>query len=279
MQKKIGIIGCGTIGSELAFAVDNGKIKNASLVALFDTVSSAAKNLRYKLSNSNPFTFSKFSQFISSATFKEADIIIEAASQAAVKKFAKRILLSNKSLMIMSTGALSDSSLLRELSYTMLKHTGNIYIPSGAIAGIDAIRSVRHLLGSVMLTTTKNPKALVSAPFFSSSNIRIDKIMKRTLLYQGNAVDAIKKFPANVNVAVVLSLAGIGVKKTIVRIIADPTTDLNQHEIVAKGQFGEISIVVRNNPSPNNPKTSFLAALSAIECLRTICDDRIKIGT
>jgi aspartate dehydrogenase len=279
MHKKIGIIGCGTIGSELAFAVDNGKVKNASVVLLFDTVSSAAKNLKHRLGNSNPITFSKFSQFISSTTFKETDIIIEAASQAAVKKFAKRILLLNKSLMIMSAGALSDGSLVRELSSAMEKHTGNIYIPSGAIAGIDAIRSVKHLLGSVMLTTTKNPKALAGAPFFSYTNIRIDKIMKRTLLYQGNAIDAIKKFPANVNVAMVLSLAGLGAKKTIVRIIADPATDLNQHEIVAKGPFGEISIVVRNSPSPNNPKTSFLAALSAVECLRTICDDRIKIGT
>lgn len=279
MQKKIGIIGCGTIGTELGLAVDSGKITNATLVVLFDTINTAAENLKFKLRNSNPLTYSKFSQFISSTTFEEADIIIEAASQAAVKKYAKRILQLNKSLMIMSVGALSDSSLLGDLTQTLAKNKCNIYIPTGAIAGIDAIRSVRYLLDSVTLTTTKNPKALVGAPYFNSTNIRIDKITKKTVLYYGNAADAIKRFPANINVAVALGLAGIGIEKTVVRIIADPNTDLNQHEIVAKGRFGEISVIVRNNPSPNNPKTSFLAALSAIECLRAICDDRIKIGT
>jgi aspartate dehydrogenase len=74
-------------------------------------------------------------------------------------------------------------------------------------------------------------------------------------------------------------LAGIGIERTKVRIIADPYTDVNQHEITANGKFGEMTIVVRNKPSPNNPKTSFLAVLSAIECLRSICDDVIRIGT
>src|SRR5215475_9979893 len=182
-MQKIGIVGCGTIGTEIASAIDAGNVKNASLVVLFDRLSSPPKKLRKKLPNSNPLAFSKLSEFFSSAALSEADIIVEAASKHAVKQLAKRILTLNKSLVIMSTGALSDSSLLNELSSTLDNHMGKIYIPTGAIAGIDAIRSVRNLLDSVTLTTTKNPKALVDAPFFNSTNIRIDKIKKKTLLY------------------------------------------------------------------------------------------------
>jgi aspartate dehydrogenase len=152
-------------------------------------------------------------------------------------------------------------------------------VPSGAIAGIDAIRSVRHIADSISLTTKKSPKALAGAPFFTTRNVSLDNITKVTEIYEGPAVEAVKLFPANVNVAAVLSLAGIGVEKTTVRILADPEATTNQHEIVATGSFGEIKISVNNVTAPGNPKTSFLAVLSAIECLRSICEDGIRIGS
>ena len=279
MQKKIGIIGCGTIGRELALAIDKSSVGDAALVFLFDTITNASSNLRDSLVNNNPSIFSRFSHLTSSQSFKQADIVVEAASQEAVRAFAKKIVSTNKSLMIMSTGALSDSHLVDALYNAVTKHDGRIYIPTGAIAGIDAICSVRHLLDFVMLTTTKNPKALAGAPFFKLRNIRPESINKKTLLYEGNASDAAKMFPSNVNVAVVLSLAGRGTRNTRVRVIADPCATRNEHEITARGKFGEISIVISNAPSPSNPKTSFLASLSAIECLRRICDDKIRIGT
>jgi aspartate dehydrogenase len=279
MQKRIGVIGCGTIGSELALAIDKSQIKNAVIVFLYDTITNASLILKDKLHNNDPSLFSKFSQLISSSSYNKADIIVEAASQSAVKKFAKKIVSSNKSLMIMSTGALSDSKLLEELYAATKKNDSRIYIPTGAIAGIDAICSTKHLLDSVMLTTTKNPKALANAPFFNLKNIKFENIKKRTLLYDGNAEAAVKMFPTNINVAVILGLAGIGTRRTRVRVIADPHTNRNEHEIIAKGRFGEISIVVSNIPSRRNPRTSFLASLSAIECLRRICEDNIRIGT
>lgn len=279
MQRRIGIIGCGTIGTELALAIDKSHVKNAVIVFLFDSITNASLDLRDKLFKNYPSVFSKFSQLISSSPFKEADIIVEAASQAAVKTFAKKIVSSNKSLMIMSTGALSDAHLLKELYNTVVKHDSHIYFPTGAIAGIDALCSVKQHLDFVMLTTTKNPKSLAGAPFFDLTNIKPETIRKRKLLYNGNASNAIKMFPTNINVAVLLSLAGVGTEKTRVRVIADPNIDRNEHEIIARGKFGEILIVVGNVPSPSNPKTSYLASLSAIECLRRICDDKIRIGT
>ena len=215
----------------------------------------------------------------SSPEFKNADIVIEAASQAAAKNFSRRVVEHKKDLLLMSVGALADELFLSELLNVVSMYGNHIYIPSGAIAGIDAIKSVKGMLDSVTLTTTKNPRALAGAPFFNSDPTRLNSMKKKTLVYEGTAADAVNKFPANINVAAVLSLAGIGTQETKVKIIADPHITLNQHQIEAAGAFGEIAITVRNIPSPNNPKTSFLAVLSAIECLRSICTPGIKVGT
>jgi aspartate dehydrogenase len=279
VSRGVGIIGCGTIGTELALAIDSGRVKNASIVALFDGVNQVALSLQYRLRNNNPRTFTDFEEFISSSSFRDTDIIVESASQDAIKRFSKKIVENGKSLIVMSVGALSDPPFLSELLDIASHNSARIYVPTGAIAGIDAVRSVKHLLDSVSLTTTKNPKALADAPFFNISGIDLYAITKKTLIYEGPAADAVKKFPTNVNVAAILSLAGIGLEKTKVKIIVDPYTNINQHEIIASGKFGEMIVSVRNLPSPTNPKTSFLAILSAIECLRSVCDDGIRIGT
>lgn len=274
LARKVGLLGCGTIGSHLALAVDSNKVANASLVALFDVYESSVRGLRAKL-HASPKTYSDFDGFLSSGV----DIVVEAASQDATREFGKSILEAGKDLMIMSVGALADSSFLAELLQAAARKGCRIYVPTGAIAGIDAIRSVRRLLSSVTLTTTKSPEALAGAPFFETSKIKLDEITASTIIYEGTAANAVTAFPANVNVAAVLSLAGMGVDKTKVRIIADPNATTNQHEIVATGSFGEIRITVNNVPTPGNPKTSYLAVLSAIECLRSICDDGMRIGS
>ena len=273
-NKKVGLLGCGTIGSQLAIAVDTGSVANASLASLFDIAENSIQRLASKL-QSNPNTYSEFGEFISS----NIDVVVETASQSAVRKFGRKILEAGKDMMIMSVGALAQGNLLSEFLQIGSTNGCRIYIPSGAIAGIDAIKSVKHLLESVTLTTTKNPKALANAPFFETSEIKLEGIKEKMLIYEGHASEAVKAFPANVNVAAVLSLAGIGAEKTKVRIIADPAATTNQHEIVATGNFGDLRITVNNVPSPGNPKTSFLAVLSAIECLRSICGDGMRIGS
>jgi aspartate dehydrogenase len=275
-KKNVGLIGCGTIGTHLALAIESRTIANASLIGLFDVVDSNAKSLKSKL-KSIPAVYPDFNSFIDSP----ADIIIEAASQEAVRKFGKPIIEASKDLMIMSVGALADTTFLAELLdlAAVRKGRSKIYVPSGAIAGIDAIRSVKHLLDSITLTTTKSPKALAGAPFFATREVNLDIITKVTEIYEGTAAEAVKLFPANVNVAAVLSLAGLGADKTKVRVLVDPHATTNQHEIVATGRFGDIKISVNNVTTPGNPKTSFLAVLSAIECLRSICDDALRIGS
>jgi len=276
---RVSLIGCGAIGSELAVAIDSGKVGSATLVALFDTIEDAAQKLRLRLRNDNVAIFSNFSELTSSSEFKVSDIVIEAASQAAAKNFSKRIVEYKKDLLLMSVGALADELFLSQLLSVVSQNGNHIYIPSGAIAGIDAIKSVKGMLDSVTLTTTKNPRALAGAPFFNSDPTRLNSMKKKTLIYQGTAADALNKFPANINVAAVLSLAGIGIQETNVKIVADPHITVNQHQIEAAGTFGEMAITVRSIPTPNNPKTSLLAVLSAIECLRSICSPGIKVGT
>jgi aspartate dehydrogenase len=275
-KKNVGVVGCGTIGTQLALAIESGNIANASLAGLFDIVNSNARNLKSKL-NSNPEVYFDFDALINSS----ADIIIEAASQQAVRDFGRPIIKANKDLMIMSVGALADTTFLAELLDLAAVTNGHsrIYVPTGAIAGIDAIRSVRNVLDSITLTTTKSPKALAGAPFLEKSRVNLDTITKITTIYEGSAAEAVKLFPANVNVAAILSLAGIGADKTRVRIVVDPKATTNQHEITATGSFGDIKITVNNVTTPGNPKTSFLAILSAIECLRSICNDSIRIGS
>lgn len=121
-------------------------------------------------------------------------------------------------------------------------------------------------LRQVTLTTRKNPKSL---------DVRVDK---ETLLYEGPAREGIERYPKNVNVAATLSLAGIGLDKTRLRIIADPGTDKNIHEIVVEGAFGKFSVIMNNFPSPENPKTSYLAILSAMATLKKLSDP-VEIGT
>ncbi len=272
-MKKIGIIGCGAIGSEIAIAVDRRKV-NAELVALFDVSQDAVNTLASRLQN-KPNVVGNVEEFVTSSM----DAVVEAASQDAVRKYARLVLQNDHDLMVMSIGALLEKNVYDELACIAEEHDRRIYLPTGAIAGIDAIRSVKHLLKEVTLTTTKNPRGLEGAPFFKTHKVDLKRIKKARVIYEGRAEYAVKLFPANVNVAAVLSLAGVGGNKTKVRIVADPKTRVNTHEITAKGSFGEMHFQVKNVPIPTNPKTSYLAILSAIECLRSICDDRISIGT
>jgi len=277
MEKRVGIIGYGSIGKEIIAATSRNEIPNARIVALFDKESTVFNKVDYDTGELN--LFSDFDEFYNSDIYSNIDIIIECASKGAIKEYGKKIIDSKKDLIVLSVGAFSDEKYLIELQNLSNLNNTKILIPSGAIAGLDSIRSVKKYLNTLTIVTTKNPKSLIGAPYFKSSKIRIDEILKETVLFEGNAVDAIELFPANVNVAVSVALAGIGLVKTQVKIVADPTLSVNKHEIVGEGTFGKIQIVVQNIPSPSNPRTSYLASLSAIECLRGLCNENFRIGT
>lgn len=271
--KRIGLLGCGAIGTQIALAINSGQVQ-AELTHIYDYDESKAESLVARL-DKKP-TIVENPHLLSS---NNVDLVVEAASQEAIKNHALSIIQNRKDMMIMSVGALLDESVFDVLFDACHEFKKRIYLPSGAIAGLDAIKSVKSELESVTLVTTKNPKALAGAKFFETKNMDVNSIKEKTTIFEGAAKEAVTLFPANINVAALLSLAGLGSEKTLVKIVADPNTDKNTHQIEASGTFGKISIQVENVPDNTNPKTSKLAILSAIECLRAICSDDIKIGT
>lgn len=205
--------------------------------------------------------------------------MIEAASQEAVRQYAVKILNNNKDLMVMSAGALVDDYLLAEIMKAAKENKRKVYVPSGAIVGLDNIKSASvGQIEEVTLTTRKPPISFKGAPYVEKSKIDLSSLREPLILFEGPAREAVKLFPQNVNVAATLSLAGVGPDKTKVRIIVDPTIKNIIHEIHVKGEFGEIYTKTENRPFPTNPKTSFIAALSAIATLRRISESVI-VGT
>ncbi|MBA7660637.1 L-aspartate dehydrogenase [subsurface metagenome] len=176
----------------------------------------------------------------------------------------------------MSVGGLLGNEDLLDLAK---KKDCKIYLPSGALAGLDGVKSASvGRIDSITLTTRKPPEGLKGAPYIIRNKIDLDAIIKETVIFEGSANEAVEGFPKNINVSAALSLAGIGAEKTRVRIIADPNLKRNIHEVEVKGEFGRLVSRTENLPSPKNPKTSYLACLSAIATLKGIVSS-IKIGT
>ncbi len=181
--------------------------------------------------------------------------------------------------MVMSAAALIEENLFMEISEIAKKNGRKVYVPSGAIVGLDNIKSAAiGNIDQVTLTTRKPPQSFEGAPLVKKRKINLSSLKKPIMLFEGPAGEAVKLFPQNVNVSATLSLASIGPDKTKVRIITDPRTKTISHEIHVKGEFGELQTKTINRPFPTNPKTSFIAALSAIATLRKLSEN-IIIGT
>lgn len=259
---KLGIIGCGAIGSTLAKAAE--EMEEVMEIYLFDKSHTCSRAMAARLSKVKP-----------ALTIEElidnSDMIIEAASQEAVRLFASEVLGSGRDMMIMSVGAFVDDDFRQDLEITAKNNGSRIYLPTGAVCGIDGVTSaVASELEEVQLCSRKPPSAFESVPYLKEKHIELNTIDSPTVLFDGNAREAVKLFPKNINVAATVSLAGIGFERTKVKIIADPNISENRHMIVAKGKFGTLKAEVSNLPSEKNPKTSQLAALSAISALKRI---------
>ena len=261
---KVGIIGCGFIGSELAIFI--GKSGKFRLIGLNDIDKNKVNGLIKKLKNNKP-KFMEVNDLI-----KKCDLIIESASKEVVGEILKNKNLDKrgKKLLIMSTGGLiNNPNLLRKIKNCQ------IYLPSGAIAGLDAIKAVSGRIKSLSLTTTKPVKGLENAPYILKNNIDLKKIRNKKLIFEGRLKDAIDGFPQNTNVAATLFLAS-KFDKIKIQIIADPNIKYHLHEIEAIGDFGIIKATTQNAPS-KNPKTSYLAVLSAMQTIKNI-KNNIRIG-
>lgn len=211
------------------------------------------------------------------ALVKESDLIIEATKAAAAFEIAKQVLSAAKEIMIMSAGGVINR--YKELAILAEKKKAKIFIPSGAICGMDGLKALSCAkIRKVTLTTRKPPEAFAGVAYIADKNIKLDGITADTVIFEGSAESAVSAFPQNINVAATLSMAGIGAKSTVVRIVASPGAKRNIHEVEIDSDAGRIVAVTENVIHPDNPKTSYLAVLSAIAALKGILSP-IKIGT
>jgi len=265
-MKSIGIVGCGAIGRALLGAVESGKLG----VRIAGVTSRTEKSAREYLSTiKSPPPYLPLSDLIAAS-----ELIIEAAGGAVVPSLAKQVFASGKDLMVISVGALLDHPEIIENS----RKTGcRLYCPSGAIAGLDGIKSASmgHIT-HITHTTRKPPEGLEGAPYLVERGISLRELREEKEVFSGSARDACRGFPANVNVTAAVSLAGIGPDQTRVRILAIPGLTRNCHDIEVEGEFGRLYVRIENVPS-ENPKTGKLTALSIIRAVQDVIDP-VRIG-
>ena len=269
----VGLLGCGAIGTAVARAICSGEAGDVTLVGLFGRNEEKAYTLARQL-QPRVKHFQDFERFIA---MPQLGSVVECASSAAVAEYAELVLAAGMDLVIMSSGALADSERFQSLSRLANQMGAKLIVPSGALGGIDAIRAVRDQLEEVTLTTTKPPRAFRGSPGFQ--RWESEEIVDRQVIFEGFAQEAVGLFPTNVNVAATLSLAGIGPNRTRVRVVVDPGTAVNTHEIVAKGAFGVLHFRTELQPHPQNARTSALAVWSAIEALRSVYSAGPRVGT
>jgi len=269
---RIGIVGCGAIGSSLAKVIVKDFSRQALLGGLYDLDRDKTKKLSLSLLGTNRLSRKSLKELL-----KNSELIIESASAKDSWDIAKLALANGKDIMIMSVGGVLGR--LKPLTVLAKQQKAKIYIPSGAISGLDALKAAAIAkINKVLLTTTKHPLSFKGVKYVEEKKINLAGIKKDRVLFSGRARDAVKYFPQNINVAAVLSLAGIGENKTLVKIIASPRAARNMHEIRITSDAGDIFTRTENIVHPDNPKTSYLAVLSAVAVLKQILQP-VKIGT
>jgi aspartate dehydrogenase len=259
-ELRVGIVGLGTIGRAIAQALDTGDIA-ARLTAVNSRDMAKACSFAATLRQPPPVVALP-------ALIASSDLVIEAATQTSLDIIAPQTLQAGKDLMVLSVGGLLNHPEWAKLAD---QNRCKLYVPSGAIVGLDGVKGACvGRIESVTITTRKPPQGLAGSPYVVEQGIDIFAIVEETLIFEGSARDACKGFPANVNVSAALSLAGIGPDLTRIRIFAVPGSQRNMHDIDVRGEFGRMTAHIENVPSDTNPRTGKLSYLSAIAMLKEI---------
>ena len=196
---------------------------------------------------------------------ERADIVIECAPAALLPSIAEPVLRAGRTMVVLSCGALLESMHLVELAQA---HGGRILIPTGALLGLDAVfAAAQGTIHSVRMVTRKPPRGLLGAPYLVEHGIAVDGLVEKLRVFEGTAREAARGFPANLNVAVALSLAGIGPDRTRLEIWADPGVTRNMHTIELDANAARLSMTIENIPSAN-PRTGRITAQSVVAMLR-----------
>lgn len=263
---RVGIAGLGAIGKSVAEKLDAG-IPGLRLAAIAVRDLEAARG-RVRLNA--PCVFTDIAGLA-----PLCDVVVECAPSQLLASIAEPVLRAGKKVVVLSVGALLRNTALIELARQC---GGQIVVPTGALIGLDAVTAAAEgTIHSVRMITRKPVRGLVGAPYLVDNHIAIEDIKAPLLIFSGSPRDAAVGFPANLNVAVALALAGIGPDRTTLEIWADPHLDRNTHRIEVEADSASFSMEIRNIPS-ENPRTGKITALSVIATLRKMTAP-LRIGT
>ncbi len=267
MTKTVAIAGLGAIGLPVARALD-ASIPGLRLIAVAARDQASARERLASFANPPPI--------IRLADLAQADIVVEAAPTAVFDEIAIPAIEAGRNLVAASAGALlSRMHLVRRAEETGAR----IIIPTGALLGLDAVRAAAEgRVNSVAIETRKPPAGLDGAPYLVERQIRLTDLTEPRKVFEGNAYDAARGFPANVNVAAALALAGVGPERTRVEIWADPTITRNTHTIRVEAEAARFTMTIEGVPNPGNPRTGMLTPLSVLACLRGVVSS-LKVGS
>ena len=269
MAVRVAVGGFGAIGKVLAEALDRG-IDGLSLVAVSARDTKRAAAAMAEFATTVPIV-------PLDRLWEDADIVVECAPAKHLRAVAEPALTNGRTFVTLSCGALLDNLDLVDLAR---EHGGRILVPTGALIGLDAVQAAALGGGirSVQMITRKPPSGLEGAPYLVDNGIDVSGLNTAKLVFAGNAREAARGFPANVNVAAALALAGIGPERTTIEIWADPAVTRNIHRIEVEADAARFSMQIENVPSLENPRTGRLTPLSVIALLRKLTSS-LAIGT
>lgn len=256
---RLAVAGLGAIGMRVAQAADSGEVDGFELVAV--SANDKERAVKRVASFENPPAVMALAQLA-----EVADVIVECAPAAVFPELAVACISKGRCLMPLSVGALlNHTDLIEQAKQTRAK----IIVPTGALIGLDTVRAMAvGAIYSVTLQTRKPPNGLAGAPHLIDNGIDLSDLSKPLCVLKGSARDAARGFPANVNVAAALALAGIGPDKTQVEVWADPTIDRNIQSVTIVSDSGEAKMTMNNIPSEENPRTGRIVANSVIAALK-----------
>jgi aspartate dehydrogenase len=267
MSTRIAIAGLGAIGRAVARRLTDG-LPGLSLAAIATGNVGKAKDWLKEQKIDCPIVeLEQFPEY--------ADLAIECAPASLLERICRPMLQAGKQVMVLSCGALLPRPDLIDLAKA---NGGRILVPTGALLGLDAVAAAAEgKIHSVKMTTRKPPNGLVGAPHLVKNNISVKNLKEPLKVFDGTARDGARGFPANVNVAAALSLAGIGPDKTRLEIWADPALSRNTHRIEVESEVARFSMSIEGVPSAN-PRTGMIVALSTLAALRGLVSE-LKVGT
>ena len=268
MTLRVAIGGFGAIGKVVAQHVDRG-IDGLTLAAISARDQARAETAMAGFRRPVPVV-------PLASLWEHADLIVECAPAALLRELAEPALAHGRRVMVLSCGALLDNFDLVEMAR---RHGGRVLVPTGALLGLDAVAAAAEGdITSVHMITRKPPPGLAGAPYLEENAISVSGLSEAKRVFAGTAREAARGFPANVNVAAALALAGIGPDRTTIEIWADPTVTRNTHRIEVEADAARFLLQIENVPSTENPRTGRLTALSVIAALRKLAAPLV-IGT